>query len=182
MKDIFNNLNRRLRLLVSRAVVNVVTDSLKTQNLQVSLLADETADDAERFQNYGHTSVPPAGSEAIVLSVGGMRQQLVAIVVDSKATRLNGLESGDSAIYHMEGHHLLLTKDGVAKLICRKLEVTAEEALFDIPETQFTGNVTILGGSTTTGTSKAADHVSGGKSGKTHTHREHDGPTTGQPQ
>ncbi|WP_232217427.1 phage baseplate assembly protein domain-containing protein [Xenorhabdus cabanillasii] len=30
--------------------------------IQVSLLAEETADDVERFQNYGYTSVPPAGS------------------------------------------------------------------------------------------------------------------------
>ncbi|MFB9087672.1 phage baseplate assembly protein [Erwinia tracheiphila] len=54
-------LQRRLRLLISRGVVNMANDSLRTQNLQVTMLADETADDVERFQNYGHSSVPPGG-------------------------------------------------------------------------------------------------------------------------
>ena len=60
----------------------MVTDSLQRQGLQLKVLADETADDdVERFQNYGHTSVPPAGSEAIVLGIGGARAGLVAIAV-----------------------------------------------------------------------------------------------------
>ncbi|WP_140918651.1 phage baseplate assembly protein V [Limnobaculum xujianqingii] len=178
----FNSLKRRMQLLVSRAVVNVINDSLKTQNLQISILDDDTADDVERFQNYGHTSVPPAGSEAIVLSVGGMREHLVAVVVDNKATRLGSLKPGDSALYHMDGHHFLLTEDGVAEVTCRIFKVVADEVVFEARETQFAGNVSILGNSTTTGTSEAADHISGGISGKTHRHREHDGALTDEAQ
>lgn len=169
------SISRRIRLLVSRGVVNFVNDSLKQQNLQVSLLADETADDIERFQNYGHTSVPPAGSEAIVLSVGGVRQHLVAIAVDSRGVRLGNLESGDSALYHLEGHNILLTKDGVIRIECKKLEVVAEESVFDCPQTQFLGDVKIMG------ISEAQDHQSDGKSGKDHTHEEHDGYNTSKP-
>ncbi|GKX57608.1 Mu-like prophage FluMu protein gp45 [Leminorella grimontii] len=182
MKQAFNSLKRRMQLLVSRAVVNVINDSLKTQNLQISMLADDDADDVERFQNYGHSSVPPAGSEAIVLSVGGMRQQLVAVVVDNKGTRLNAGKPGDSALYHMEGHYFLLTEEGEVRLKCKRYIIEAEEVVIDAPETRMTGHATILGGSNTTGTSEAADHISAGISGKDHTHREHDGPTTGRPQ
>lgn len=46
-------IGRRLRLLVDRAVVRIVTDSLGRQNLQIQSLADSTNDDVERFQNYG---------------------------------------------------------------------------------------------------------------------------------
>ena len=170
-------LQRRLRLLVSRGVVNIVNDALKTQNLQVSLLADETADDVERFQNYGHTSVPPSGSEAIVLSVGGKRQHLVAVVVDDKTSRLGGLIAGDSAVYHLEGHHVLLTENGVVRIVCKRLEVVAEEEIvFDTPLTRFTGDTD------TVGVSSAKNHKSGEISGIDHTHREHDGPSTGKPQ
>ncbi|EOI6482053.1 phage baseplate assembly protein V [Yersinia enterocolitica] len=167
---------RRLRLMISRGVVNIINDGLKTQNLQVSMLADETADDVERFQNYGHSSVPPAGSEAIILSVGGIRQHLVAIAVDDKNSRLGSLESGDSAVYHLEGHKILLTKDGVIKIVCKRLEVVAEdEILFDSPQTRFSGDVDIVG------VSKASDHQSNGISGAGHTHPEHDGHNTGGP-
>ena len=182
MKQVFKSLKRSMQLLVSRAVVTIVNDSLKTQNLQISILDDDDAEDVERFQNYGHTSVPPAGSEAIVLSVGGLRAHLVAVAVDNKGTRLAALEEGDSALYHLEGHNLLMTKDGVARLTCTRFEVNAEVVVFDAPETKFTGNVTTLGKSKTTGNSEAADHISGGVSGKDHTHREHDGPTTSKPQ
>ncbi|EMA7647477.1 phage baseplate assembly protein V [Yersinia enterocolitica] len=167
---------RRLRLMISRAVVNIINDGLKTQNLQVSMLADETADDVERFQNYGHSSVPPAGSEAIILSVGGIRQHLVAIAVDDKNSRLGSLESGDSAVYHLEGHKILLTKDGVIKIVCKRLDVVAEdEIVFDSPQTRFLGEVDILG------VSKARDHQSNGISGAGHTHPEHDGYDTKGP-
>ncbi|TYE81308.1 phage baseplate assembly protein, partial [Klebsiella pneumoniae] len=44
----FAELGRRLRLMVDRALVRIVTDSLGRQNLQVQSLADETNDDVER--------------------------------------------------------------------------------------------------------------------------------------
>ncbi len=80
-------MGRRLRLMVDRALVRIVTDSLGRQNLQVQSLADETNDDVERFQNYGFTSVPPVGSEAVVVAVGGRRGGLVAIAVEDKGSR-----------------------------------------------------------------------------------------------
>lgn len=176
LNKITAGIGRRIRLLVSRGVVNFVNDSLKQQNLQVSLLADETADDVERFQNYGHSSVPPAGSEAIVLAVGGVRQHLVAVAVDAKGVRPVGLKAGDSVVYHLEGHNVLLTEDGVIRVTCKRLEfVVEEETVFDCPQTTIKGNLDILGVST------AEDHQSGGKSGKDHTHDEHDGYTTGKP-
>jgi len=180
----FKQLKRKLQLLVSRAVVNIVTDSLKQQNMQINLLDGETADDVERFQNYGHTSVPPAGSEAIVLSVGGKRQHLVAVVVDSKSSRLKELKSGDSALYHLDGHYLLLTESQLVKLVCKNLHATvAEKILFETQQTQFTGNVDIIGGnSTASGTSTAADHVSGNISFLNHVHYcEKCGSTTSTP-
>ncbi|WP_172904112.1 phage baseplate assembly protein domain-containing protein, partial [Escherichia coli] len=46
-------LMRRVRLMVARAVVNVIHDGRKVQNLQVGLLDDEESDEVERLQNYG---------------------------------------------------------------------------------------------------------------------------------
>jgi phage baseplate assembly protein V len=181
----FKQLQRKIKLLVSRAVVNIVTDSLKQQNMQINLLDGETADDVERFQNYGHTSVPPAGSEAIVLSVGGKRQHLVAVVVDNKSSRLKDLKSGDSALYHTNGHYLLLTEEQLVNLVCKKLHAKADKKiLFETPQTQFTGNVDILGGnSKSSGTSTAADHISGDISFLNHVHYcEKCGSTTSKPQ
>ncbi|EIN1274766.1 phage baseplate assembly protein, partial [Escherichia coli] len=46
-------LMRRVRLMLARAVVNVINDGRKVQNLQVGLLDDEESDEVERLQNYG---------------------------------------------------------------------------------------------------------------------------------
>lgn len=166
-----NSILRKLRLMISRAVVSVVDDSYKRQNLQASLLAGEVANNIERFQNYGQTSVPPSNSEAIVLSIGGKRQHLVAISVDDKETRLKDLKSGDSAIYHMDGHYLLLTENGKALLVCSEFEVKAESILFDAVQSTFTGEVTILENIIIAGDSTANNHESGSISGNSHVHR-----------
>lgn len=133
-------LQRRLRLIADRAIVTLVNDALQRQNLQLKVLADEGADDVERFQNYGHTSVPPAGSEAIVLGLGGARAGLVAIAVEHKGVRPKDLEAGDSCLYHLEGHNLTLHKDGLAELTAKIVIIRATEKLTIIsPDTEVQG-------------------------------------------
>ena len=165
-------LKRGLQLLVSRAVVSLVNHAYARQNLQLRLQSDEVADDVERFQNYGHYSVPIAG-EAIVVSVGGKRSHLVAVVVDDKSMRPAGLIAGDSVLYHLEGHQLRLTENGEAILSCTKLTIetdtldcSAQHITFDSPQTTFSGNVDIMGIST------ATDHQSSGISAKDHDHEQ----------
>lgn len=104
---------RRIRLLASRAVVGMVNDELKLQGLQVSLLADETRDKVERFQNYGFTSVPHAGAEGITIALGGSRDHLAAIAVDDRRYRLKNLADGEVAVYDDLGHQIHLTRSGI---------------------------------------------------------------------
>ncbi|MDA8488573.1 phage baseplate assembly protein V [Kluyvera sp. Awk 3] len=148
-----NQIGRRLRLLVDRAVVRIVTDSFGRQNLQVQSLADATNDDVERFQQYGFTSVPPAGSEAIVLAVGGRRESLVAIAVEDKRCRPKGLASGDVCLYHQDGQSMIILKKGGIIDVRGKLVNYTADDLFEINSaqlkfvgpTEFTEDVTING-------------------------------------
>ncbi len=73
---------RKLRLMVARAVVNLVNDANGLQLLQVSALADETRDGVERAQNYGLTSVPLPGATVVMVAVAGSRDHLMAVAVD----------------------------------------------------------------------------------------------------
>ena len=92
---------RRIKLMIGRAVLIVlVDDSLKMQALQVSAASRrETLDDVERFQDYGFTSHPHVGAEAVLLSVGGMRQHPIVVAVDDRRYRVIGLEIGEVALY-----------------------------------------------------------------------------------
>lgn len=122
------SMGRRLRLMVDRAVVRMVTDSLGRQNLQVQTLANETNDNVERFQNYGVSSVPPPGAEAIVVAVGGRRSGLVALAVEDKKSRPKGLDPGDVCVYHSEGHTITLKQDGIIEIRGKAVNLVAEES------------------------------------------------------
>ncbi|QHM71678.1 phage baseplate assembly protein V [Mixta intestinalis] len=177
---------RRVRLMLGRAVVNMVNDSLKAQNVQVSMLDDETPDDVERLQNYGLISVPLAGAEAIIGCVGADRDHAVALVVEDRRYRPTGLEAGDTGLYHYEGHRLRLTQDGRLIITCKTVEVYADESVtLDTPKTVITGDVEIQKGLTVTGQSQFKSHITApdaiinGKSTDKHTHKGDSDGTTG---
>ncbi|MCG3177414.1 MAG: hypothetical protein MOGMAGMI_02388 [Candidatus Omnitrophica bacterium] len=92
-------LSRRLRLMASRAVLSLISDATGMQIVQVKLLNGEVRDGIERVQNYGFTSVPLPGAEAIFLSLGGDRDHGIVITADDRRYRIKGLQGGEVAIY-----------------------------------------------------------------------------------
>lgn len=142
-------IKRRITGAITRAVVSGVVEDLQRQNLQLKMHADESVDDIERFQNYGCSSFPPIGSEAIFAAIGGNLGNLVAVAVEDKKYRPKG-ESGDVFLYHLEGHKIRLTKDG-------KVVVTATDVIFEAansftiisPETLIQGPLHVTGGIST---------------------------------
>jgi phage baseplate assembly protein V len=104
-------LARRIRLSVGRGIVRLVNDALKLQAVQVSLLADETQDNVERFQEYGFTSHPFPGAEAIVVCVGGSRDHAVVIAIDDRRYRLKAIAPGEVALYDDQEQVVHLKRD-----------------------------------------------------------------------
>ncbi|EAM7932949.1 phage baseplate assembly protein V [Salmonella enterica] len=195
-------LKRSMHLLLTRGVLTGVNDSLRAQNVQMTALDDETFDDVERLQQYGQISVPLAGAEIVAGCISGIRDHAVALIIEDRRYRPTGLESGDTGLYHFEGHRLRLTKDGRAILTCKTLEIYADErVLVDTPKTTFTGDVEIQknltvkgnslveGGQIVNGTSQskgtftAPEAVINGVHYSGHTHHENGrGSNTGGPQ
>ncbi|TJZ78795.1 phage baseplate assembly protein V [Chitiniphilus eburneus] len=118
-------LARRVRLMVARAVLNLVNDATGLQRLQVSALADETRDDVERAQNYGLTSVPLPGATAILVAVAGSRDHLVATAVDDERHRPSGLAPGEVCIYTHEGDRIHLKNGRLIEISTQTLRVNA---------------------------------------------------------
>lgn len=139
MQRTLRPLLHRLQLMIGRAVVLLVNDGSKLQGLQVSLLADEVRDQVERFQNYGFTSHPLPGAEAVAASVAGNRDHVLVIAVDDRRYRLTALQQGEVAIYTDEGDKIVLKRGGT-------IEVTAStKVVLDTPLVECTGNVTVAG-------------------------------------
>ena len=100
IRRILRDLRRRIDGMVARAVVRAVTDTASAQGLQLSVYHGELQDDlTERFQEYGFTSHPPAGTEAIVLAVGGHRTHAVVVATESREYRVTATETGDVVLY-----------------------------------------------------------------------------------
>lgn len=140
---------RRLRSMANRAQVTGVVENLQRQNLQLQVENEESGDDIERFQNYGITSYPPVGSEAVVVALRGCLADRVAVAVEKKDLRPKG-EPNDVIVYHAEGHQIRLTSNG-------KIIVTATDVIFNAsnsfriisPENIIQGPLHVTGGIST---------------------------------
>lgn len=114
MIDVINRmlapLRTRVANLVARAVVKLVDDAVRMQKLQLQVLADETRDGCERVQQYGFTSVPLEGAEAVVLFVGGRRDHGLVVAVDDRRHRKKDMAPGEVALYTDEGAAVYLKR------------------------------------------------------------------------
>ncbi len=132
-------LEDRMRLMIGRAIVRLVDDATTAQSLQLELLAEETQDAVERLQDYGLSSVPHAGAEALVACTGGLRSHAVAIRVEDRRYRLTGLQTGEVALYDDLGNVVLLGRD--------RIHVTAvSEARVEAPLVKVLSDDVRLGG------------------------------------
>lgn len=104
----------RLRMMVGRAIVSLIDDTKNMQIVQLSLMKDEIKDRVERVQNYGFTSRPRIGAEAVVLFIGGNRDQGLVIAADDSRYRIKNLPEGGVAMYDWRGNVVKMTQaDGI---------------------------------------------------------------------
>lgn len=143
LEALLKPLRTRLANLVARAVVQLVADGGKLQVVQLGLLEGETREAVERVQEYGFTSHPHPGAEAVVLFVGGRRDHGLVVAVDDRRHRKVGLEAGEVALYTDEGDCIVLRRG-------RVVEVKAGTKLrIEAPAFEVVGDtVTLLEGST----------------------------------
>jgi phage baseplate assembly protein V len=151
----FRPLARRIAMMIARAVITTVNDQTKAQSLQITLLADEVSDDVERLQNYGMTSVPKPGAEAVTVFVGGDRSHGLVIAVEDRRYRLKGLAEGEVALYDDLGQVVHLKRDGVLIESPSKIEVKAPTVLVSADHVD-------LGGAGGVGVARIGDSVVGG--------------------
>ena len=101
-------LKRRILLMFARAVVGAINDSGGIQVLDLGVFEDEERDAVERFQDYGLSSNPPVGSQAIVAFFGGQRDRGIVLRVEAPDYRPTDLEPGEVALYDKDGNYLKL--------------------------------------------------------------------------
>lgn len=157
VQKISGPMHRRIRLMVGRAIIRLVNDATKVQEAQVTLLEDETRAGVERFQEYGFTSVPLPGAEAVMVSVSGNRDHGVIIAVDDRRYRLKGLASGEVAIYTDEGDTIVLKRGRLIEVTTQTLKINASTKVEMV-----TPLLQVTGGDVKADTISLKTHVHGG--------------------
>lgn len=161
LRAALNPVRRALAMLAARAVVRLVDDSTSRQTLQAEILKDELRDGVERVQDYGFTSHPFAGSDAVIICAGGRREQSIAIVVDDRRYRML-LQEGEVAIYDDLGQFVALRRARIhayspteIKAEAPTVRVAATDVIIDATTTTLNSNLDVVGNTTFTGTVKA---------------------------
>ncbi len=162
IKKIVGPVHSRVMLMIGRAILKAVNDSASAQIVQASFLGEEVRDKVERMAEYGFTSVPLPGSQAVAVFVGGDRGHGIVIATGDMRYRLKGLEGGEVAIYDDQGQKVTLTRAGIVVdggglpvTIINTPSVTA-----DTPEYTMTGNLTVTGNTVVGGNVVATGDVS----------------------
>lgn len=124
-------LSDRIRMAIGRGLVKLVDDTKKAQAMQIELLADESHDQVERFQQYGFTANPHPEAEALTVSVGGLRSHSIVIAVEDRRYRLKGLQTGECALYDDLGNVIKLGRDKIEVIAVTEAHVTAPDVTID---------------------------------------------------
>ena len=108
------------------AVMNTVTRGKVTGTQEGSLRPFLNMDsrEGETFQRvalqmpFGMSANPTAGSDVIVLTVGGMRDHKVGLFADNTANRIHGLKPGEFGLSDAAGNRVVFRED--------KIEITGK--------------------------------------------------------
>lgn len=159
-------MKNQLRNLFSRGVVGLVSAGNKLQGLQMRLTADEVKDGMEHFEPYGFTSNPQPGAEGLAVFLGGDRSHGVVVCVADRRFRLQGLQSGEVAIYTDEGDFLHFKRGRVIEVETATFRVSAKEAVeFNTPVIRASGRIESVGDQVAAGVSQV-NHVHEGSDKK----------------
>jgi phage gp45-like len=101
IRRLMKPLSGRLKGMIRRATLGTLNTSTLAQSVQAGTTKDDEDDEVELFEPFGFTAGPPAGSEGIVLRVGGERAGSVAICFGNRTNRLSGVNQNESALYNL---------------------------------------------------------------------------------
>ncbi len=140
----------RLRMVVRVGRVLMADDSVAPQMLQIQTRQGEIENGIPRYQPHGLRSLPVAGAQAILKSLGGFRRNTLAATVDAGRLGAQYLQPGDVALDDYRG---LVIHLGQTALLIEGAELplkihSAASVTIDAPVVETTRNLAAGNGAT----------------------------------
>lgn len=127
-----------------RVVLTLIKLASAIQLVQAEALAGETLQDNELMQHYGYTSAPPAGTQGIVIPLGGKTAHGVIIATEHGDYRFKLQENGEVALYTDEGDHIYFKRGRILEIETETLLVKASTKVrLETPLVETTGNLKV---------------------------------------
>lgn len=156
--------------MIGRGRVTTSNDAGTAQVLQLRLSGLELRDTTPRIAEFGFSSRPPVGSDAVLVFVGGDRTNGIVIATGHQASRPTGLEEGETIVYDLFGKFIRFTRSGGIVIEANGSPVTVDNATtvtinasteiqMNTPLLQVSGNIKAGGDITDAKRSMAADRL-----------------------
>lgn len=108
-----NRLYRQVLLMIGRGRLTLTDDSGVVQYDQVRLGENELRDNVPNVQQYGFSSNPPVGTDAILAFIAGDRSNGCIIATNNQTYRIKNLMQGGVAVYDMYGNKIIMDQTGI---------------------------------------------------------------------
>lgn len=142
----------RTMMIVRRGKISLVDDSGVTQKLQLPPSGLETRDNLDRLAEYGLTSNPPKGTDAMILNIGGDPSNGAVVGTNHQETRPTGLQPGETMLYnglvnvqvYLSAAGLVINAGGLPVAVNNATIVTitaADEIIADTPLLKCKGDI-----------------------------------------
>ena len=102
-----------VRPLFRRFIASKVNDDGTQQRIDGDGLKGDSPKNAVRLQHHGFSSVPPEGSEGLMLTLGGRSDRPWILGLEHKDHRPTKLPGGGSALYDASGNIIKVIGDDV---------------------------------------------------------------------
>jgi len=126
--DIDHRISRALGRIrqAFRVVLGHVNSAPGVQLADGAGLAGESIKAAELMQHYGLTSRPPAGTQGVVIPLGGNTSHAVIVATEHASYRLLALDTGEVALYTDEGAKIVLKRGRLIQTDCDVFRVNCK--------------------------------------------------------
>lgn len=127
VRRMISPITRRIRLMLSRAVITAIRTDGSIQLAQMTVFKGETLDGVPHLQPYGFTSVPLPGAYAIVAFQGGDREFGAVLIADDPRHRPTGWLPGETGVWDHLGKFIRLKADGTLHIKAPRIEIDGDD-------------------------------------------------------
>ncbi len=174
IRELVRPLKTKIANSIAAAVIENVDDSKKLQILQITTLDGTTIGDCQRFQEFGFTSVPLEGAEAVVVFPNGDQGNPFVIGVEDRRYRPTDWTAGEAGTFnafsammrHKADGTTEITGGGAALALATKADIDALASHVDThthadPVTGFTTTPADIGGPQVSPSAAGTDKLKG---------------------